>query len=109
MNLLQYYLNLLSEECNKVGQIASKCSRFGLLEQCPGLDLNNKERLHGELNDLLAVIEILNDKFNLGFSPNPVAIAHKKIKIEKYLQYSIELGAVVPFVPDSFWKEPLRG
>lgn len=105
MNLLQYYLGLLTEECNEVGQISSKCSRFGLLEQCPGLDQNNKARLHGEINDLLAVVEVLNEKFDFGFKPDPVAISDKRIKMEKYLHYSIELGTVIPFVHPTFWKE----
>lgn len=109
MNLLQYYLGLLTEECNEVGQIASKCSRFGLLEQCPSLDQNNKGRLHGEINDFLAVVEVLNEKFEFGFKPDPAAISDKRIKMEKYLHYSIELGAVVPFVHPILWKQASNG
>ncbi|MFV5348665.1 hypothetical protein [Acinetobacter soli] len=109
MNLLQYYLGLLTEECNEVGQIASKCSRFGLLEQCPGLDLNNKARLHGEINDFFAVIEELNEKFDFGFKPDPIAIKHKRVKKDKYLRYSIDLGTVIPFVHPNLWKESSNG
>ena len=40
MNLHQFLSDLLQEECNEVGQRASKLSRFGYDEIQPGQSLN---------------------------------------------------------------------
>ena len=53
MNLHQFLSDLLQEECNEVGQRASKLSRFGYDEIQPGQSLNNLERLEDEIDDLL--------------------------------------------------------
>ena len=94
MNLLQHCLLKLSEECNEVGQITSKCMQFGLLEKHPELAQNNKERLHEELNDLYAMVQLLNDEFNLEFEPDQLKIQTKIEKVKHYLNYSVSLGLV---------------
>lgn len=96
MNYLQHLLLKLSEEANEVGQIASKCMQFGLLECHPDLRENNKQRLHAELNDLLAVVEMLNQNYDLGFQPDREAIDKKIQKIKEYRNYSVSLGCVEP-------------
>lgn len=103
MNKLQHLLLKLSEECNEVGQIASKCMQFGLLERHPDLTENNKQRLHAELNDLFAIIEMLNLHFDLGFKPDQKVIAAKIDKVLKYQKYSIDLGLVTDAVPYEQW------
>ena len=80
MNLLQYYLLKLSEECNEVGQMASKCMQFGLMEKHPDLQENNLQRLHMELDDLNAIIEVLNYRFNFDYKPSKERISEKKAK-----------------------------
>lgn len=94
MNSLQYYLTKLAEEASEVAQIALKTQQFGPNEKHPELDYTNFQRCHQELNDLLAVVDVLNTYFCFGFIPNPVSQEHKKKKMLKYKNYSVELGMV---------------
>ncbi len=96
MNLLQYYLTKLAEEGCEVAHIALKAQQFGSDEVMPGQPLDNFARCHLELDDLWAVVEELNDKFNFGYTPDRARIAAKKAKIAKYLGLSIQQGMVEP-------------
>lgn len=90
----QYLLLKLSEECNEVGQMASKNMHFGTEEcQFDGCK-SNRERLHDEINDLLGIIELLNEEEGFNFTPDPVKIADKKDKVKYYREYSRSLGLV---------------
>lgn len=90
----QYLLLKLSEECNEVGQMASKNMHFGTEEMQTGRDETNRERLHQEINDLLAIIELLNEEEGFDFVPDPDKIAFKKEKVKFYREYSRSLGLV---------------
>ena len=57
----QYWLLLLEEECNEIGQRASKTFRFGWDGIEPDQPKNNKERLEEELIDLFSIISRLAD------------------------------------------------
>jgi hypothetical protein len=97
MNIEQNALVIVAEE---IGELAlellllqkhlHKAIRFGLNEQ-RDLPTSNKERIEAEWNDLLGSIEKLKD---IGFVliPDMQAIAKKMEKIEKYNQYSEDLG-----------------
>lgn len=92
MNREQYLLGKLAEEGSEVAQMALKTQQFGLDEVY--IDESNRQRLHGELNDLLTIVHLLNEEFNFQFSPS-VSYAETKIKkIDKYYQYSVQLGRV---------------
>ena len=86
----QHLLTILAEECAEVGQRATKAIRFGLEDPNgaqPGFP-SNKERLLEELNDLLAVVDLL-------FEDNYIDKDKQKLKqqkIEKYTKLSKELG-----------------
>lgn len=90
----QYLLLKLSEECNEVGQMASKNMHFGTEETQTGGVQTNRERLHAEINDLLAIVELLNEEEGFDFTPDPVSIALKKEKVKFYREYSQSLGLV---------------
>lgn len=94
MDRLQHLLCKLSEECQEVGQIALKSSYFGLEEVYTegGFIANNAERTHIELDDVMAVIQMLNEEYNFGYVPNQERINIKKKKINKYADYSSVLG-----------------
>jgi hypothetical protein len=94
MNLLQHYLTKLAEEGSEVAQIALKTQQFGPYEVMPGQPLNNVERCHQELDDLWAIVEMLNVSCGFGYSQNREHIEAKKTKVLKYLGYSIHLGMV---------------
>ena len=97
MNLQQYLLGKLAEEGAEVGQIALKTQQFGFHEYCPGQPFTNTERTHQEIDDLMAIVEMLND-IGFGYVSSRDRIEAKKEKVVKYLTYSVELGMVDPHV-----------
>lgn len=92
MDIEQYYLIKLAEEASEISQIALKTSQFGMDEAYQVL--TNKERIHAELNDLLAVVGVLNANYNFGFTPNEEAMKEKIKKMNEYLQYSYDCGKI---------------
>jgi hypothetical protein len=100
MNITEHLLTALGEEGAEITQAASKALRFGLDDVYPSTAKNpngasTTERLVDELNDLMGVIEILQDRKILPitwFSPEKVDA--KKVKILKYLQYAKERGTL---------------
>jgi len=94
MNREEHLLTILGEECAELIQEASKAKRFGIDEQ-RDLSTSNRERMQKEFNDVLAMIEMLNDFYRDNvFSTDATLIRLKKIKVEKYLQYSKECGTL---------------
>lgn len=94
MNRLQYLLNKLAEEASEVSQIALKTAQFGLEKCKPGQDLTNAQRTHGELNDLLAIVDLLNREFGFGFVPSEISQMQKQAKVKQFYEYSISCGMV---------------
>ncbi len=92
MNRLQLLLTKLAEEGSEISQIALKTTQFGLFEKHPDLPNNNLERCHQELNDLLAIVEMLNEEFNFEFKVDNFHIQYKKDRVNKYAEYSKELN-----------------
>lgn len=93
MNNLQFLLLKIGEEAKEIGLVADKTIQFGLDSNNNGqLSLTNKEHLFKEMNDLLAVVEMLNEECGLGFTPDPQAIAEKKKKVQHYRSITQELG-----------------
>ena len=98
----EYLLQLLQEECVEVAERASKAVRFGL-EEVPSLEhlpsnirqCNNAELIMHEVNDLLGILTIM---WAEGLLP-PVdqkALEVKKLRVEKYMDYSRKLGILEP-------------
>lgn len=94
MKLVQYYLAKLAEEGAEVAQIALKTQQFGPHEAMPGQPLNNFQHCHLELDDLWAMVEELNARYDFGYVPDRDRIEAKKAKVLKYLNYSQHLGLV---------------
>lgn len=94
MTRLQHLLGKLAEEGAEVAQIALKTQHFGPQEAMPGQPYTNFERTHHELDDLWAMVEMLNEEFAFGYVPSRERIEAKKVKVQKYLNYSIHLGLV---------------
>ena len=74
--------------------MASKNMHFGMEERQFSDGESNRERLHNELNDLLAIVELLNEEEGFDFVPDPVMIARKKEKVKHFREYSRSLGLV---------------
>ena len=97
MNRTQMLLLKLMEECNEVSQRCSKAIRFGLDEVQPGQEKNNEQRIVEELLDLFAVLQMLAVE-NILTSANMEddkllnELSNRSARIDKYLNYSKELG-----------------
>lgn len=103
LSLEQFYLLKLMEECSEVAQRCSKQIQFGATEkqsQSPSetpITEDNRTRLRGEVNDLLAVIDVLTEMSQIReISPEELLYAkhRKREKILKYLKYSQDLHTV---------------
>ena len=90
----EHLLVILSEECAEVTQEVSKALRFGLDEKKPSQNNTNRERIASEFNDLYAVVVMLINEGTLKESDllNLDAIDAKQRKVEKYLNYSKDVG-----------------
>jgi hypothetical protein len=90
MNKTQYLLTKLAEEASEISQAALKAQQFGFDSINPYNQYTNLESLHGELNDLWAIIEMLNENHNFMYAPSSDAIKLKKEKVEKFYHYVIQ-------------------
>ena len=95
MNRTEHLLVCLAEECAEVGQAASKALRFGLTDQPPGGGLRNNEYIVRELNDVLAIVEMLGEHgVELIGMFDRVAIDAKKAKVKNYMFYAESRGTL---------------
>lgn len=96
MNRVEHILTIVGEECAEVAQRASKAARFGLSEIQAGQDLDNRERILYEFADLCGALELLNDGCLIEevVSGLRSQIDAKKAKVEKYLDYSLQVGSL---------------
>lgn len=78
-------LGILQEECAEVIQAVSKIRRFGIDNDKPGSEYNNRGHFEQELGDMLAMIDIL--LINNVVSQDNLHRA-KKSKIEKLKKWS---------------------
>ncbi len=93
MNIIEHLLVCITEECGEIIQAADKALRFGLDDHAPGKNQTNLEDLVKEVNDLVAVIEVL-DKSGVTFSGlfSRDDIEAKKKKIQHFLEYAVSRG-----------------
>ncbi len=95
MNTTEYLLSKLAEECAEVTQRATKAQRFGLDEVQPGQYLNNRQRLTDEVEDLLVILSMLEDRGIVVLDHLESAVDEKEAKILKYMEYSRQCGTLV--------------
>ena len=98
MNDFEYLVTCLMEECVEVAQRCSKILRFGLNEREPGQELDNEERLVGEICDLRAITKRLNNEGYLiqlldsGFVNEKARI--KLMKLDAMMKHSRDRGCL---------------
>ncbi len=92
MNKIDYLLTCLAEECAEATQRVTKALRFGLFEVQEGQPLNNMARLSGELTDVVALIELLNEEGVYLPVYTQENIDAKKERVEKYMELSRAQG-----------------
>jgi hypothetical protein len=89
----EYLLTLLLEECAEIQQAASKALRFGMDDNYKD-NPTNREKLHQEIQDVLAVIDLLTEAEVFATNPSirdPVRQTVKRARIEHYMRYSQEM------------------
>ena len=87
MSELEYLLTKLMEECSEVIKQASKCQRFGLDKCVPGKPrLTNAAMLHSELDDVMGVLQLLNKRCGLAYSPDDQRMQAHAQKTENYYE-----------------------
>jgi len=94
-NAMLIFIEELGEvaiELLKLQNHVSKAIRFGIDEQ-RDLPISNRDRISAEWNDLLGSMEVLA-KRGITLKPDIAAITAKVEKIERYTNYSIEIGQV---------------
>lgn len=99
-----HLLVILSEESHeismvagRIGQAASKALRFGLADGYPGTYRTNRADLVTEINDLIALCEMLTEAgIALPGLFDREAIEAKKAKVTRFLEHSKKLGRLSP-------------
>jgi hypothetical protein len=92
MNITEHLLMCIAEESGEIAQIAGKAGRFGLADHHPKTDnVPNVDLLVAEINDLLAVAEMLG----LEGIGDRSAIDRKKARVLTFMHYARERGALL--------------
>jgi hypothetical protein len=94
MNKANHLLTCLAEECAEVSHRICKAMRFGLEEIQPGQSLTNAQRIAEELDDLVAVIEMLEDEGLVPRTGTTQSIERKKAKVRSFMEYAEQCGAL---------------
>ena len=94
MNRVEYLLTKLAEECVEVAHRCHKAQCFGLDDIGEKQTATNVELINHELNDLFAIVEMLDNEEFLNLKWNDEAIEKKKDKVRKWMQYSIRNGCL---------------
>lgn len=98
MTRLEHLLTILLEECAEVSKEVTKSLRFGLDDHEPGKKTTNREKLLDEVNDLFAMIEMLQNEKVLGNLSYQKRV-DKRNKVEKFLGYSHDVGTLMGDLP----------
>ena len=93
MNRREHIFTVLQEECAEVIQCVSKIKRFGLTNTQPASGMLNLQILINELNDLLAVVEMLEED-GLPKMRDEIKIQNKKQKVKHFLEVSRREGTL---------------
>lgn len=99
MNKQEYLLDCLMEECAEVIQAASKVQRFGRRDNGrSGSKPSAMTRLNEELNDVTAIIAMLNKEMSMGsFHPlfrSRLSVEAKIAKVKANFERSREAGCL---------------
>jgi NTP pyrophosphatase (non-canonical NTP hydrolase) len=101
MNRQEYLLTCLSEELGEVAQCVGKIQRFGLMDKYKAGAETNDISLVKEMNDVIAVMELVVDELQLIGYDDSAAIMAKKKKLIKYMQYSRDRGTLQDEIPST--------
>jgi len=97
MDLKEHLFQILSEECVETSQVVSKILRFGVYDHAPGQEKSNEDRLIEEYHQIIAAMEMLQERKLIRFVSEDhkrMIIESKKIAVSKYLAYSKQHGTL---------------
>ena len=97
MNATEHLLTCLAEEGAEITHRSTKCLRFGMTDRnvLNPTGPTNEEHLVGELNDLMAVIELLIEAGVLPEEWQDMALQQaKKDKVQKFMGYADRVGTL---------------
>lgn len=96
MNIVEHLLLCLAEEAGEVAQAAGKAGRFGMYDAPPSGGLQNNEYIVCEVNDVLAILELLQQYgVYLSGVGNRSAINEKKRKVLQFMAYAESRGTLI--------------
>jgi hypothetical protein len=96
MNATEHLLTCLMEECAEIQKEAAKALRFGLDDHAPDAPtVSNADGIARECIDLIAVIEMLEERNIIPTLDAPEQYQKKKDKVEKYMKYAMGRGTLV--------------
>ena len=93
MNKIEHLLACLTDECAEITQAADKALRFGLDDQRPGGETDNRMDIEREINDLVGVIELLVEN-GVTIHQHRHYIDAKKEKVLKFMDYARNKGTL---------------
>lgn len=95
MKTWEHFLTITAEEAGEIIKEAAKCLRFGVNDTNPNEPQggNNGEKLGWEIDDLIAMAELLRKEMIIPPS-SPARIEQKKIRVMRWLEYSRGKGRV---------------
>lgn len=94
MNTSEHLLICLAEECAEVQHRVSKALRFGMSEIEPGQPFTNAQRIAQEFDDVLAIIEMLEDRSLFTHAANFRKIEEKKMRVQRWMGHAIRNGTL---------------
>jgi len=102
MTRQQYLFGKLAEECAELAKEAIKCQQFGVLHVFGNAKgVTNIERLNGEFNDVMGVIDMLNENITEEWQPttnvisvHPDKVSAKVAKVQRWFDVAQEMGMV---------------
>ena len=86
-NYSEELLTILGEECAEVIQILAKIERFGQDSCYPGETKNNMDRLHEEIADILAVVDLLLNEEMLDDHKLQNGKLKKRVKLNQFMKF----------------------
>jgi hypothetical protein len=103
----QYLLAKVAEEAAEVAKEALKGAIFGLQDKAPGGDLTNATKIYTELQELIAVIDMLDDEIYdkwgyylcMDCDDKENIKRAKKLKVKQWMEYSIKVGCLEDHQP----------
>ena len=92
LDKFDHLLACLGEECGEVQQCVGKALRFGILDSSPEARKTNWVDLVHEVQDIVAIYEMLCDDGGMTIELDRHAIEEKKKRVLKYMDYARERG-----------------